>query len=99
MYLSGKDIFGREVVEAYGTIHVPTQAGRHTRYLRTFSPISSSVLTKFLGWATGKNAEYKDAPNLIAKGQGREVTRVKSGGLIKVIFQVTTRNLEKFGYN
>ena len=68
VYLSGKDIFGREVVEAYGTIHVPTQAGRHTRYLRTFSPISSSVLTKFLGWATGKNAEYKDAPNLIAKG-------------------------------
>lgn len=62
VYLSGKDIFGREVVEAYGTIHVPTQAGRHTRYLRTFTPMSSSVLTKFLGWATGKNAEYKEAP-------------------------------------
>lgn len=74
VYLSGKDMFGREVVEAYGTIHVPTQPGRHTRYLRTFSPISSSILTKFLGWATGKNAEYKDAPNLIAKGEGREVT-------------------------
>lgn len=97
--MSGKDIFGWEVIEAYGTIHVPTQPGRHTRYMRTFSPISSSVLTKFLGWATGKNAEYKDAPNLIAKGQGWEVTWVKSGGLIKVIFQVTTRNLEKFGYN
>lgn len=92
-------MFGREVIEAYGTIHVPTQPGRHTWYLWTFSPISSSTLTKVLGWAFGKNAEYKDAPNLIAKGQGREVTRVKSGGLIKVIFQVTTRNLEKFGYN
>ena len=98
VYLSGKDMFGREVIEGYGTVHVPTQPGRHTRYLRTFTPVASSVLTKILGWATGKNAEYLDAPTLIAGGEGREVTRVKSGGLVKIVFQVTQRNLASMGY-
>ena len=79
-------MFGREVIEGYGTVHVPTQPGRHTRYLRTFTPVASSMLTKILGWATGKNAEYMDAPTLIAGGEGREVTRVKSGGLVKIVF-------------
>ena len=85
-------------MEAYGTIHVPTQPGRHTRYMRTFSPISSSILSKFLGWVTGKNAEFKNAPKLLAGGEGREVTRVKSGGIVKVVFQVTLKNMETFGY-
>ena len=81
-----------------GSTHVPTQPGIHTRYIRLFSPITSSTITKFVGWLTGHQAEYKDAPNLVAKGEGREVTRVKSGGLVKIKFQVTQRNLEKYGY-
>ena len=98
MYCTGKDIFGRDVVEAYGAIHVPTQPGKHTRYARMFKPISSSLLTKFFGWLAGKNAEYVDAPRLIAKAEGREVTRVQSGGLVKVTFQVTLRRFEELGY-
>ena len=98
IYATGKDFAGREFIEGYGSTHVPTQPGRHTRYVRMFSPISSSVLSRFIGWFVGHQAEYKDAPNLIAKGNGREVTRVKSGGLVKINFQITQRNLEKYGY-
>ena len=61
-------------------------------------PVASSVISKFLGWLSGKNAEYKNAPSLIAGGEGREVTRVESRGIVKVVFQVTQRNLEEFGY-
>mmetsp|Transcript_6984 Transcript_6984/g.7827 ORF Transcript_6984/g.7827 Transcript_6984/m.7827 type:complete len:96 (+) Transcript_6984:468-755(+) len=89
---------GREVIECYGSVHVPTSPGRHTRYIRMFAPVTSSIFGKFLGWIKGNPAEYKDAPNLIAKGEGREVTRVKSGGLIKVTFQITQRNLDKYGF-
>jgi hypothetical protein len=35
---------------------------------------------------SGKNPQYVDAPNLIAKAEGREVTRVKSGGIVKIAF-------------
>jgi B9 domain-containing protein 1 len=99
IYCTGKDFVGRAVIYAYGCIHVPTQPGKHTRYIRMFRPVPSSLLTQALGWLTGKNAEYLDAPTLIAKGEGREVTRVQSGGLVKVSFQVTQRNMEKFGYS
>ena len=86
------------MLECYGSVHVPTTPGRHVRYVRMFSPLTSSIFGKFIGWFRGIQAEYKDAPNLIAKGEGREVTRVKSGGLVKVTFQVTQRNLQKYGY-
>ena len=98
LYVTGKDFLGREVVEGYGSTHVPTQPGKHTRYIRMFQPESSSIMTKFCGWFGGKQAEYKDAPNLIAKGEGREVTRVKAGGIMKITFQITQRNLDKYGY-
>ncbi|CAI2379743.1 unnamed protein product [Moneuplotes crassus] len=98
LYGSGKDFRGREVIEFYGSVHVPTAPGRHTRYVRLFQPVTSSIFGKFLGWIKGNPASYKDAPNLIAKGEGREVTRVQSGGLIKITFQITQRNLEKYGY-
>ena len=55
-------------------------------------------MTGFIGWLTGTNAEYKDPSNLLSKGEGREVTRVENGGLMTISFQITQRNLEKYGY-
>ena len=98
IYWIGKDYARRNVIEAYGWVHVPTQPGKHTKYVRMFTPISSNIFSKFFGWVTGAKVEYKDAPKLLAKGEGREITRVQSGGLIKVSFQITQRNIERYGY-
>jgi B9 domain-containing protein 1 len=36
------------------------------------------------GWLKGKNAEYIAPTELLSKNEGREVTRVVSGGTVKV---------------
>ena len=46
----------------------------------------------------GQRAEIINAPKVVASGDGREITRTKSEGSVKVIFQVGLRDMEKFGY-
>jgi len=92
IYCSGKDFAGREVMYGYGSIHIPTVPGRHTKTIKMFQPFSSSLLTRVSGWIRGKNSEYRDAPAMIAKAEGRALTRVKGSGSIKVSFQVTQKD-------
>jgi len=93
------DFLGREVVKGYGVINVPTQPGRHERTVQIFSPLTSSVFLNFLGIIVGQKAEIINAPKVISSGEGREITRTRSEGFVKIIFQITTRDMEKFGYN
>lgn len=93
------NFFGKETIKGYGVVHVPTQPGRHERTIHIFSPITSSIINKFFGVITGKKAEIIDAPKVIASGDGREITRTQSEGKIKVVFQVTLRDMDKFGYS
>nr|ABR27278.1 B9 protein [Nyctotherus ovalis] len=95
---SGRDFLGRENNYAFGSVFVPTMAGKHERYMRMFSPVSSSWLTRFVAWTTANFADYIDAPKTISETEGREVTRVKAEGHIKISFQVTLSNFEKYGY-
>jgi B9 domain-containing protein 1 len=76
---------------------VPTQPGTHTRYINLFKPVSSSLIASVLGWFYGKNAEYVSPSELLSKNEGRDVTRVQSGGTVKVVFHVTMKNMEDFG--
>ena len=39
-----------------------------------------------------------DAPELIAKAEAREVSRVKAGGKVTVSLHVTQRNMERHGF-
>ena len=50
------------------------------------------------GWFYGTPAEYHNPLETLQKAQGREVTRVDSMGVIKVKFEVATRNMESFGF-
>lgn len=70
----------------------------HERVIRLFKPLPTSWFTGFLGWMLGNTAELKNFDKVISSGEGREVTRVKSVGYVKVKFQVTLVNFEKFGY-
>ena len=80
-------------------VHIPTTPGRHERTVQIFSPLTSSVMLKFFGFLVGQRAELINAPKVVASGDGREITRTKTEGSVKVVFQVTLRDLEKFGYN
>ncbi len=56
-------------------------------------------MLKFFGFLVGQRAELINAPKVVASGDGREITRTKTEGSVKVVFQITLRDLEKFGYN
>ncbi len=97
MTFTSRDFIGRDVICGYGVTNVPTQPGTHLRYVHVFTPVSSSYLSDFLGMLMGKPAEYIAPAELLYKNEGREVTRVVSAGTIKIQFNVTMKNMEKFG--
>ena len=92
-----RDYLGRDVICGYGVTHLPTQPGSHTRYVHVFCPLSSSILSSLLGFLKGSPAEYTTPTELLTKGEGREVTRVSSVGLVKVQFNITLKDLHHFG--
>ncbi|XP_041434649.1 B9 domain-containing protein 1 isoform X1 [Xenopus laevis] len=94
----GPDAFGNDVVRGYGAVHLPFTPGRHTRTIPMFVPESSSRLQRFTSWFMGRRPEFTDA-KVVAQGEGREVTRVRSQGCVTVSFNVVTKDLKKLGYN
>ncbi|TPP57380.1 B9 domain-containing protein 1 [Fasciola gigantica] len=92
----GLDFFGKDVIRGYGAVHVPMESGSHKRTI----PCLSSVvffLMQLNAWFSGKRPEFVN-PRVIASGDGREVTRVKTQGFVDVIFNVATKNLHSLGY-
>ncbi|XP_065065456.1 B9 domain-containing protein 1-like [Rhopilema esculentum] len=95
----GQDsVRGYDVVRGYGAVHVPISPGSHTREISMFVPESSSAFQKFTGWISGRRPEFID-PQVVAQGEGREVTRVRSQGKVRVKFNIITRDLKKLGYD
>ena len=93
------DFFGREVLKAYGVCYFPTTNGSHERTLYMFSPKSSSEIINMLGVFLGQKAEIINAPYVLSTGEGREVIRAQSEGIVEVKFNVRITNMECFGYN
>ncbi|KAK7112566.1 B9 domain-containing protein 1-like [Littorina saxatilis] len=94
----GLDSFGTDVVRGYGVTHVPITPGRHTIRVPMFVPESSSLLQKVTSWFLGRRPEYVD-PRVVAQGEGREVTRVKSQGFLTISFNVLMKDMKKLGYD
>ncbi|KAM5308832.1 B9 domain-containing protein 1 isoform 1-T1 [Glossophaga mutica] len=94
----GPDVFGNDVVRGYGAVHVPFSPGRHKRTIPMFVPESTSTLQKFTSWFMGRRPEYTD-PKVVAQGEGREVTRVRSQGFVTLLFNVVTKDMRKLGYD
>lgn len=93
----GLTAFGGDVVRGYAFTHVPTTPGRHTRYVQLYTPVSSSWCQRLTAWITNNPPEFFDS-KFVAQGKGREVTRVRSHGCVKVTFNVTTKNMQEWGY-
>ncbi|XP_049557964.1 B9 domain-containing protein 1 isoform X1 [Orcinus orca] len=94
----GPDMFGNDVVRGYGAVHVPFSPGRHKKTIPMFVPESVSKLQKFTSWFMGRRPEYTD-PKVVAQGEGREVTRVRSQGFVTLLFNVVTKDMRKLGYD
>nr|XP_030717129.1 B9 domain-containing protein 1 isoform X2 [Globicephala melas]XP_030717130.1 B9 domain-containing protein 1 isoform X2 [Globicephala melas] len=71
---------------------------RHKRTIPMFVPESVSKLQKFTSWFMGRRPEYTD-PKVVAQGEGREVTRVRSQGFVTLLFNVVTKDMRKLGYD
>ena len=74
----GYDFLGRDVLRGYASLLLPVHPGRHTKYLKTYRPVSGSPLTQFVNWLMGTSPEYYDS-KMVTRGEGRSVTRVVSG--------------------
>ncbi|CAH1793689.1 unnamed protein product [Owenia fusiformis] len=94
----GHDVFGNDVVRGYGATHIPMVPGRHTRRIAMFVPESSSQFQKMTAWLMGRRPEFVDA-RVIAQGEGREVTRVRSQGFITLSFNIIMKDMKKLGYD
>jgi len=94
----GNDSFGRsDVIIGYGAIHLPIGPGRHELYIRTFRPLASSLWLRFQSWVNGMRPEFIDSL-FPSKGEGRDVTRVQSFGVVKLALDVTVQGMDALGY-
>ena len=94
----GVDGMGRDVVRGYGSLLMPTSPGIHTRYVHMYTPVSSSLLQRFMAWISGTHPEFFDS-KFVAQGEGREVTRVENTGIVKVTVNIMSKGMESFGYS
>ena len=63
-----------------------------------FVPESTSGLQALAGWVLGRRPEFVD-PRVVARGEGRDVTRVRSQGHVTVVFNIITKDMAKLGYD
>lgn len=94
----GIDFLGREKIRGYGSILLPINPGRYTKFLTTYRPVSGTALQQFISWLTASQPEYRDT-TITARGEGRALTRVVSENINLKINLVTTRkDFQSFGY-
>lgn len=65
----GINMMGKDVVRGYGCMHLPTVPGRYVRYVRLYTPRSSSLCQQFTAWLTGNPPEFFN-PKFIAQNKG-----------------------------
>lgn len=96
----GFDLLGRDVLRGYASLLLPINQGSHTKYLKTFRPVSGGKCQRFLNFLMGTNPEFYDS-KLVTRGEGRGVTRVVSedGMIVKVNLLVTRKDFNSFGYS
>lgn len=63
---------GKDVVRGYGCVHIPTTPGRHVRYVRLYSPVSSSMCQRIMSWIMGNPPEFFNA-KFVAQGKGASI--------------------------
>ncbi|CAG5107423.1 Oidioi.mRNA.OKI2018_I69.chr1.g3313.t1.cds [Oikopleura dioica] len=96
--LIGQDNFNQDQPRGFCWALVPPIPG--SRKIRTaiYLPQASSKMQALSHWFTGNAVNFTD-PKIIARPNGREMTRVQSVGYVTIQFDVTASGLSKFGYD
>jgi B9 domain-containing protein 1 len=84
-------------IAGYGWCHVPVNPGRYSNVIRLFKPKSSSAIQSILSTLTGKQPEIINF-RTICSSEGREVMRTRSEGVVKVTFDIVTKDMQEFGF-
>ena len=63
-----------------------------------FKPVSLSWVQELTSWLFGNQAEFYDS-KFVGQGKNRDVTRVKTSGVLKIKINVLTHGMEKFGFS
>jgi Ciliary basal body-associated, B9 protein len=85
-------------VMGYACIHTPTSPGITIRKAKIFCPIKDNWWNTLKGKILGPKCDIIEDPDRIADPENREVTAVFFSGVLKIVFNVTQRNFERFGY-
>lgn len=94
----GVDVLGRDVLAGVGSCLIPPVGGVHTVDVDTYVPLSSSVLNDWLSWLLGNQPEFFDS-KFVSQGEGRDVTRVRSTGRVRLKINVLTKGMQAVGYS
>lgn len=98
LQLYGVDALGRDVIQGYANILCPTAPGHYTKYVPTYTPVSSSPWRRLMQWITGTPPEFYDS-KFVAQGDGRDVTKVRCDcPVVKIVLHVATKDMTAFGY-
>jgi B9 domain-containing protein 1 len=60
---------GKDIIQGYCSVHIPTTPGRHIRYARLYRPVSSSLCQRLMAWLLGSPPEFLNA-KFVAQGRG-----------------------------
>ncbi|CAG0884875.1 unnamed protein product [Cyprideis torosa] len=93
----GPHFSGMEVACGYGGALIPVQPGCHRIKIPMFLPESASPIQRFTAWITGRQPEFVD-PRIVASGEGRDVTRVRSLGSLTLRLNIVHKDFTKCGY-
>mmetsp|Transcript_6466 Transcript_6466/g.10580 ORF Transcript_6466/g.10580 Transcript_6466/m.10580 type:complete len:197 (+) Transcript_6466:116-706(+) len=94
----GIDFLGRDVVRGYGSALVPLSPGNHVIDLPVYVPLSSSLLSDWVSWFWGNPPEFFDS-KFVCQSDGREVTRVKASGTVRLKLNISTKGMDAVGYS
>lgn len=94
----GLDFLGRDVVRGYGSALVPITPGRHVIDIEMYTPLATSAMNQFLSWIIGNPPEFFDS-KFVCQSEGREVTRVRRTGSIRIVFNIQTKGFANAGYS
>lgn len=84
--------------KGYSCVYIPTIPGTTVKTAKIFCPVKDSWWSLFKSKIFGPRCEIIEDPEQIASCEGREVTSIFYGGDIKIVFHVTQRNFQRFGY-
>jgi B9 domain-containing protein 1 len=101
MTIKGFNPNGEIITKGYAQIHLPVESGPRVKEANIFSIYREQRWFERLFRFLEPNPlalDEKDFERIIAKGEGREVEKIRSIGKIRIRAEALKRNYVKFGY-